>query len=156
MQCFVIEYFCFWFPFSRSSNWLTGADLVWSCSFERSPDLHMWGQRQGHPHDGRDKKVGAPWQHPTLSPLFTIGQSALTVAGDWSAGTGHTRPGHCLLCVDLWQTPTLIGGILTQLSTPRHWPGGLAGHCRALPRSRNKTWHMIMRTHMTHDTNMRQ
>ena len=112
----------------------------------------MCGQRHWHPHDGRDKKVGAPWQHPTLSPLFTIGQSALTVAGDWSAGTGHTRPGHCLLCVDLWQTPTLIGGILTQLSTPRHCTGqvdwlataelSLAAETKRDTWSWGHTWHV--------------
>ena len=110
MQCFVIEYFCFWFISSRSSCWLS-----WS---EHLQSWHVTTESQTY--TGRDKKVGAPWQHPTppsRTPLVSqlwlwplIGQQ------------GPTQPaGHCLLCVDLWQTPTLIGGILTQLSPLRHW-----------------------------------
>lgn len=107
------------------------ADLVCSCSTETY--LHwgffshdMW--RQCHKH-AQETGVTRKWVHhdntPPLCPAphWSVSSDCgrWLVSRDWS----HTRPpawaGHCLLCVDLWQTPTLIGGILTQLSTLRHW-----------------------------------
>ena len=136
---------------SRSSCWLT-----WS---EHLQSWHVTTMSQTY--TGRDKKVGAPWQHPT--PPFRPPLVSQLWLWPLIGQQGPTQPaGHCLLCVDLWQTPTLIGGILTQLSTLRHWTWWLASdHCMnySSQQKQNVDTFPNMRIHRIHticDINMRQ
>ena len=76
MQCFVIEYFCFWFPSSRSIQVTAEWCKPWSGPVRLrdvfSPGLHRWGQGHWHPHQAGVTRKWVhhdnTWQHPTLSP----------------------------------------------------------------------------------------